>query len=77
MNNYQKLATLLLRLVGAVAAVMGVMGPFYVFALVLFGQKIPAYAPNRWAGCIVWAIGGLLLVMFAKPLGRLFGRGLD
>jgi len=76
MNQHQKLAALLLRLFGAVMAVVGVMGPLYIGFLVALGKDAPTYGPNRWAGSIVWAIAGVLLIIFSKNLGRLFGRGL-
>ena len=49
MNQYQKLAVLLLRLFGAVVAVVGVMGPLYIGFLVALGKDAPTYGPDRWA----------------------------
>ena len=77
MNQYQKLATFLLRLVGAVVALVGVMGPLYVVVATVFGSDTPSYGNERWWGSFLWAAGGIFLVVFSKPLGRLFGRGLD
>ena len=77
MNHYQKLAALLIRLLGAVLAVVGMMGPVYVGFLVALGNDVPEYGTERWAGSVVWATGGVLLIVFSQKLGGLFGRGLD
>jgi len=77
MNQYQKLATLFLRLFGTAIAVVGIMGPIYIGLLVVLGKDTPTYGLDRWAGSILWAIAGILLVRFSKNLGRVFGRGLD
>jgi hypothetical protein len=77
MNQYQNLATLFLRLFGAVIAVVGILGPLYIGFMVVIGKKAPTYSYDRWAGSVLWAIAGFFLLLFSKSLGRLFGRGLD
>ena len=76
MNHYQNLAALLLRIVGSAIAIIGVMGPLYTGIVIVFGSVAPTYSREQWAGSFIWAIIGTLLVVFAKQLGRLFGRGL-
>ena len=77
MNQYQKLAALLIRLFGAVITIVGIMGPMYIGFLLALGKAAPTYGPERWTGSIVWAIAGILLIVFSLKLGQLFGRGLD
>ena len=77
MNQYQKLAALLIRLIGSAIAVVGIMGPLYIGILVALGKDSPSYSPERWVGSVVWAVAGILLIVFSKILGRLFGRGLN
>ena len=77
MNPYQKAATLIARIVGAVIALVGVMGPIYAVVWRATGQHVPDYPAERWVGSVLWAVGGLALIFAAKPLGRLTGRGLE
>ena len=77
MNQYQKLAALLIRLIGTAIAVVGMMGPLYIGILVALGKHFPTYSLERWMGSVVWAVSGILMIIFSKNLGRLFGRGLS
>jgi hypothetical protein len=77
MNVYQKTATFMLRIVGCALAVVGALGPAYIGFLRAIGRDAPQYSSERWAGSVLWGVGGLLLVLLSKPLGRLLGRGLD
>lgn len=75
MNQSQRLAALILRLVGFAVAFIGIEGPVYAgIAYLVAGTKI---AGERWAGSGVWAVCGILLVLVSKPLGRLIGSDLD
>lgn len=76
MNQYQNLAALLFRLSGAYIVIVGILGPLYIGFLVVFGKEGPDYGYDRWVGSMLWAIAGILLLLFSKFLGRLFGRGL-
>jgi hypothetical protein len=77
MNQYQKAATLVVRVVGSIVAVVGLMGPFYITVLQIAGQAAPAYPTERWAGSIVWLLGGVILALASKPIGRRLGGGLE
>jgi len=77
MNQYQKAAALVLRIVGTVMALIGAIGPLYVGALQAMGQNTHAYPKERLLGSIAWLIGGLALTAGAKPLGRRLGGGLE
>ena len=77
MNSYQKAGAFIARLVGGVAAMAGAMGPVYVAASKAVGQEVPEYAAERWLGSLLWLAFGLLLIVLAKPIGRLTGRGLQ
>jgi hypothetical protein len=77
MSPYQKAASLVIRMVGVVLAVMGGLGPLYVAILAALRHATPPYPTERWLGSAVWLLGGLLLVLASKPLGRALGRGLD
>jgi hypothetical protein len=75
MNAYQKAATLVLRLVGSALAAIGAIGPIAIAATKAIGQDSPS--SGRWAGSAMWFIGGILLILLSKTLGRMLGSGLD
>jgi hypothetical protein len=77
MNEYQKVGVLIVRLAGAIVAVFGLVGPLYAILARAIGHHVPDYSADRWIGSITWAVGGIVLMLVSKPLGRLFGRGLD
>jgi hypothetical protein len=77
MNNYQKTAAFILRIAGCVLAFVGAMGPTYIACMRALGRTTPEYSSDRWAASIMWSVGGVVLVLLSKPLGRLLGRGLD
>ena len=62
---------------GSVIALVGFMGPVSVAILQVTGRVAPAYPPERWIGSISWLIGGIILVLAAKPIGRRLGGGLE
>jgi len=79
MNPYQKSAVLVLRLAAAYFVVSG-----FLAAMVAMSGKMTPQRPlvvDMNAEILVrngaWVIFGLFLWLFAKPLGRFFGKGLD
>ncbi len=77
MNAYQKVATLLLRLVGLVVLVIGAAGICWVGLMGALGFEVPTYPSSRYASSLFWIVGGLVLTLISKPLGRVLGHGLD
>ncbi len=79
MNIFQKTAVFLLRIMGSAIAVIGAIGPGCVTSVTILGHGMPEYAPptDRWAASVVWLIGGVVLVLVSKPIGRWIGTGLD
>ncbi|PYQ63180.1 MAG: hypothetical protein DMF53_10905 [Acidobacteria bacterium] len=77
MNSFQKAGVLIIRFMGAIIAAVGLLGPLYAAFTKAIGKHVPDYPDERWIGSIVWAVGGIVLVFAAKPLGRLLGRGLE
>jgi hypothetical protein len=76
MNSYQKLAVLMLRVLGAAVVVYGFHGlvPYYAYKL---GIVLPTNPTAEWLTGLEWGVTGLCIILVAKPIGRLFGRGLD
>ncbi len=77
MNAYQKTATLVLRLIGCYLAAIGATGPAYLAAMKALGQNAPTYPSERFVASVLWFAGGIVLVLFSKPLGRCLGHGLE
>lgn len=77
MNHYQKASTFVLRACGLVLAIIGLMGPIMAISLAALGRGLPEYPAERWRGSLTYAIVGILLMVFAKQIGRLLGRGLE
>ncbi len=77
MNPYQKAGTFIARIVGAIAAFVGLMGPIHISLSKALGQEVPEYTAERWLGSLLWGICGVIVILAAKPLGQLAGRGLQ
>jgi hypothetical protein len=77
MNVYQKAAIFILRLTGFVVALVGALGPIGLLAVSVAGGGTSSYPAARWVGSAMWFVGGVVLVLMAKTIGRLLGRGLD
>jgi hypothetical protein len=77
MNQYQKAAALVTRILGCVVAMVGLIGPLYITALQIAGQPTLAYPKERWVGSVAWVIGGIILVLASKRIGRRLGGGLE
>ena len=77
MNSYQKFAVFLIRVTGVVVAVRAIVGPVQVGLLRLLGVRGYDYPTERWLASLFWGVGGIVLVLLAKPIGRFLGRGLE
>jgi hypothetical protein len=77
MNQYQRTGTFIVRLMGFVVGMIGVLGGIHAIAV---RAEIEALEPSRppspfWSG--IWLATGLALVSSSRVLGRWLGRGLD
>ncbi len=77
MNPYQKAATLTIRVLGALIAVIGVLGLGYAIFLLASSSPEAALHHDRAITSVAWAVVGPLIVASSKRLGRLLGAGLD
>ena len=77
MNRYQMAAILVVRMVGCALALIGLVGPLSVAVMTALGQSAPSYPSQRYVGSLIWLIGGVVLVVVAKPIGRRLGSGLE
>jgi len=77
MNTYQKLATFILRCIGAFGtAYLALVWLQYATRLVS-GDTVPQYPLPTLIGNGEYFVLSLGLLLGAPPLGRLLGRGLD
>ena len=78
MGHYTKLATLAFRVFGLSILLYAV--PIILFSLVtVVTARSPAEQPprNTVLGWMVYALVGVVLLVCARPLGRLAARGLE
>ena len=76
MNAYQKIATLVIRLVGFGVALVGLWYLLYWGFIVVTGG-VSAYPAARGWGSVMGVVMGIALGMAGKPLGCLIGKGLE
>jgi hypothetical protein len=77
MNQYQRMGTFVVRLIGVVVGLLGVFGEVYA-ATVAAGIMVASPGrPPSVLGSVFWLAGGVALVSASRPLGRWLGRGLD
>jgi hypothetical protein len=75
-NDHQKLAALLLRMIGsAIAALMFFSLAFYGITIAI-GYSDATYGAVRLFANVLYGAAGLALVIWSKALGKLFGRAL-
>jgi hypothetical protein len=77
MNPCQKCCVLIFRLVRTAFALFGVSGPVTIGLWQALEKNALPYPAPLWAVNCLWVAGGIALLVFAQPVGRLFGRGLD
>jgi hypothetical protein len=76
MTEHQKLATLILRIIGAGWATLIVVGISMLGIESAMGIQVQHYPTHTVIGNVAYIVMGLLLVFLSKPLGKLLGRGL-
>jgi hypothetical protein len=79
-NVYQKVGILVMRLLGTLVTLVGLMGlAYFAVHLVSSSRDSGASPTDRGSGImsLVWAAVGPLLVAYARPIGRRLGSGLD
>lgn len=80
MNHYSKLATSIVRLLGVLAALLGLMGFLYAGLVPLIlsgGSPEQAWQSARLLSSAIFLIAGIFLYFIGKPIGRLVGAGLE
>jgi hypothetical protein len=77
MNHYQKLATVLVRASGMAMAVLGLFGLAYGVTFLARGASFSPDQSQRFNAGFWWLALGLILLLLARPLGRLLGRKLE
>ena len=76
MTSYQRIATLVLRLLGTVWAVFFAFGLSLYFIEMALGVEVQRYPMHTIIGNAAYVALGLLVIVASKPLGRLVARGL-
>jgi hypothetical protein len=77
MTNHQRIAALILRLIGALWTL------FFVFVWSVYlveaalGVEVQHYPVHTVIGNVGYVVFGLLVIFVAKPLVRAMGRGLE
>jgi len=77
MTSHQRIATLVLRLVGTFWAAFFAFGWGLYFAEMAFGIEVQRYPAHAIIGNVAYVALGLLVIVFSKPLGRVVARGLE
>jgi hypothetical protein len=77
MTSYQRIATLVLRLLGTVWAAFFAFGWSLYFIEMAFGVDVQRYPTHTIIGNAAYVALGLLVIVISKPLGRLVARGLE
>lgn len=76
MTSYQRIATLVLRLLGTVWTVFFILVWCMYLVEMAVGVAVQRYPLHTILGNVAYIAMGLLLIVFSRPLGRLIGRGL-
>jgi hypothetical protein len=77
MNKYQRVGVFLVRVLGAMALALGLLGVILA-ASEHAGLLTPDPSwPSSVGVSLVWIVVGGLLVGIARPVGRLLGKGLE
>ena len=77
MNQYQRIGTFIIRVVGLVVCAVGLMGLIHILFLQVFGGDSSSIPEQRRIASAIWAAFGLLLLVLARRLGEFLGRGLE
>ena len=77
MTSYQRIATLILRLLGAVWTAFFAFGWSLYFIEMALGVEVQRYPTHTIIGNAAYVALGLLVIVMSKPLGRLVARGLE
>lgn len=77
MTSYQRIATLILRLVGIIWTTFFVFGWSVYLAEMAFGVEVQRYPMHTVIGNVAYVVLGLLVIVLSRPLGRWIVRGLE
>ena len=77
MSHYQKLATLLIRFAAFLLVLFGLMGLLFgLYARLISGTLSPEFQ-ERLTSSVLYLIGGVILFVLARLLGKVVGRNLE
>ena len=79
MNIFQKIAAFLIRLLGFLSALTGILG-FIYYALLYYGIgtiETESSAKTDLFSCIFYTVLGMILYIISKPLGKFLGAGFE
>lgn len=77
MTSYQRIATLVLRLLGTVWTAFFAFGWSLYFIEMALGVEVQRYPTHTIFGNAAYVALGLLVIVISKPLGRLVALGLE
>ena len=80
MGHYAKLAAMIIRVLGVIIALIGVMGYIYWGLAGMFLEQVSPERVVQGARVLsstVFIFVGAIVFMLGRPLGRLIGKGLD
>jgi hypothetical protein len=77
MNIFEKIATFLFRLLGAWGVITGAQSLVWYEMYHLGIWSKPEYSPSWAIPAVISMVGGILLFVFSRRLGRLFGGDLQ
>lgn len=77
MTSYQRIAALILRLVGIIWTMFFIFGWSVYLAELSLGVEVQRYPMHTIIGNVAYVVLGLLVIVFSRPLGRLIVRGLE
>jgi hypothetical protein len=76
MTEHQKLAALILRIIGSGRVTLILIGLSMIGIESAIGVQVQHYPAHTMIGNIAYIVVGLLLIFLSKPLGKLLGRGI-
>lgn len=77
MTSHQRIAALVLRLVGVIWTAFFALSWSLYLAEMALGVEVQRYPTHTIIGNVAYVALGLFVIAFSKPLGRLIARGLE
>ena len=79
MNHYSNLAAMIIRLLGVLMLLIGLMGiAYWILSGTFLGTKSPEYALHsaRILSAVIFMVVGAIIYLLGKPIGKIVGRGI-